>query len=526
MNQLSHTSVRLTPTYASILPVVPIIGIGTLSLLEQVQNSLLLFWSFLGVAGILTIWAAALFGYALRCRRHFTLEVALRRQHYVQAGAQVLILLYWGWYWSPVYESAYLIAVQLLFAYTFDVLLQWSRRDTYTLGFGPFPIVLSINLFFWFKPDWFYLQFLMVACGFAAKELIRWNKAGHSVHIFNPSAFPLAVFSLGLMITGGSDLTWGQEIASTQFYPPHMFIVLFLLALPNGLLFGVASMTMSAVVTTYAFGLAYVSVTGVYYFYDTYVPIAVFLGMNFLFTDPSTSPRTQLGRIMFGVCYGLSTVALYGILGSMGIPTFYDKLIPVPILNLVIQFLDRAANLAMFRRIKFVVLGHTRWSLSRNLSYVSIWGISFMGISAAHGVGDSHPGQWIPFWQKACEDDRPHACSYLADMHANFCENDSGWACNELGVLLTQRDGNHIGATGSFTRGCDLGFSVACANSKRLFQIGEEPQREGPTLRDLPVVLRGSKGPVVERSPKGLYLLACERGWVNMCTETAAKSNP
>ena len=112
------------------------------------------------MAGILTIWAAALFGYELRYRRHFTLEVALQRQHYVQAGAQVLILLYWGWYWSPVYESAYLIAVQLLFAYTFDVLLQWSRRDTYTLGFGPFAIILSINLFFWFKPDWFYLQFL------------------------------------------------------------------------------------------------------------------------------------------------------------------------------------------------------------------------------------------------------------------------------------------------------------------------------------------------------------------------------
>ena len=30
-------------------------------------------------------------------------------------------------------------------------LLGWSRRDTYTLGFGPFPIVLSTNLFLWFK---------------------------------------------------------------------------------------------------------------------------------------------------------------------------------------------------------------------------------------------------------------------------------------------------------------------------------------------------------------------------------------
>ena len=72
----------------------------------------------------------------------------MRRQHYIQACAQVAIFVYWGWYWRPVYESAHLIVVQLLFAYAFDMLLVWSRRDSYTLGFGPFPVILSINLFF------------------------------------------------------------------------------------------------------------------------------------------------------------------------------------------------------------------------------------------------------------------------------------------------------------------------------------------------------------------------------------------
>ena len=87
-----------------------------------------------------------------------------------------------------------------MFAYAFDALLAWSRRDTYTFGFGPFPIIFSTNLFLWFKPDWFYLQFLLVAVGFAAKELIRWNKDGRRVHIFNPSSFTLAVFSLALLL--------------------------------------------------------------------------------------------------------------------------------------------------------------------------------------------------------------------------------------------------------------------------------------------------------------------------------------
>ena len=145
------------------------------------------------------------------------------------------------------------------------MLLCWSRRDTYTFGFGPFPVILSINLFLWFADDWFYLQFLLVALGFAAKELIRWNKGGRRVHIFNPSSFPLAVFSLGLILTGTSDLTWGQDIATAQFFPPHVYLVLFLVGLPGQYLFGVASMTMSAVVSTYLFGLLYFAATGVYF---------------------------------------------------------------------------------------------------------------------------------------------------------------------------------------------------------------------------------------------------------------------
>ena len=105
-------------------------------------------------------------------------------------------------------------------------------------------------------------------------------------------------------------------------------------------------MTMSAVVTTYLFGLVYFAATGIYFFYDSYIPIAVFLGMHLLFTDPSTSPRTELGRIIFGVLYGLSSVALYQLLGAAGLPTFYDKLLQVPLLNLSVKLIDRAARVA------------------------------------------------------------------------------------------------------------------------------------------------------------------------------------
>ena len=118
---------------------------------------------------MLFAWWLALLVCVHRSGRLLALEVVLKKQHYLQACVQSSLLLYWGWYWPPVYAFLPFILAQLVFAYAFDMLLVWSRRDTYTLGFAPFPVVVSINLFLWFKPDWFYLQFGLVALGLAAK---------------------------------------------------------------------------------------------------------------------------------------------------------------------------------------------------------------------------------------------------------------------------------------------------------------------------------------------------------------------
>src|SRR4029453_8851141 len=198
-------------------------------------------------------------------------------------------------------------------------------------------IIFSTNLFLWFKSDWFYLQFVLVAVGFAAKELIRWNKDGRRVHIFNPSSFPLAVASLALLVTGTTGITWGSEIATTQFNPPHIYTLIFLVALPGQLLFGVASMTLAAVATMYGFSLTYYLATGSHFFLELPFPIAIFLASHLLFTDPSTSPRTELGRLFFGFIYALGVLPLYVGLDRLGLPTFYDKLLPVPLMNLAIR---------------------------------------------------------------------------------------------------------------------------------------------------------------------------------------------
>jgi len=496
---------------ATYLPSAFALSLGFLALLPGVRNNPSVLVTFLGAAVVFVLWNTLL----LRPGRKLNLEIALRKQHYIQACAQGTVLLYWGWYWPPVYASLHLVLAQLLFAYAFDMLLCWSRRDTYVLGFAPFPIIFSINLFLWFKPDWFYLQFAIVALGIVAREFIRWNKDGRSAHIFNPSSFPLAVAAAVLLATGKTDLTWGPEIATTQFFPPHIYLVLFLVGLPGQFLFGVTLMTMSAVLTTYAFGLIYYATSGIYFFYDSYIPIAVFLGMHLLFTDPSTSPQTEAGRVIFGVLYGLSTVALYQVLGMAGMPTFYDKLLQVPILNLSIKAIDRLC--AWSRDVRVL-------NRRRHLAFMSVWVIAFAVMSAMQGVGDAHPGQWLPFWRQACDDGRPYACPYLADLQFDYCSDGSGWACNEAGLqhIALANSGEDLrrtdpaGAADPFRYGCDLGFRAACRNLSTLTDSGELVGAS-PSLKDYAIVLKGSKREVRDRNPASLYTLACNQGWPDAC---------
>ena len=511
-----------------LLPLVFTFGLAGLVLLNPIRQNPKTLWSFLGAGGALLVWNAIL--WTASKTRTLKLEIALKKQHYLQACAQGSVLLYWGWYWPPVYAFAPFILAQLLFAYAFDILLSWSRREIYTLGFAPFPVIFSMNLFLWFKPDWFYFQFAMVAVGLAAKELIRWNKDGRSAHIFNPSSFPLAVASLFLLATHASGITWGQEIASTQFYPSHMYLALFLIGLPGQFFFGVTSMTMSAVLAAYLFGRIYFAATGIYFFYDSYIPIAVFLGMHLLFCDPSTSPRTELGRIVYGALYGLSTVALYELLGRAGMPTFYDKLLQVPVLNLTIQAIDRAARSRIFRALDPATLGRALLPRQRNLAYLSVWAAVFAVMSATQAVGDDHPGQWLPFWRRACQDGRAYACPYLADMETKFCSQGSGWACNEAGLLhiALSRSGEDLrrldpaGAANPLQRGCNLGFETACGNLAVLREGQGSFAAAPPTLDDYPIILQGSKGEVRVRRTPELYALACREGWMSACGSVEA----
>jgi hypothetical protein len=508
-------STRLSARGAFFVNAAFVAGLFVLSQLPLLQARPVVRGSIIGAAVVLLAWSALLFG-VLRRGQEVTLEVALRRPHYVQACVHSLLLLYWGYYWREVYHAAPLILAQLLFAYGFDSLLSWTHRRRFALGFGSFPIVFSITLFFWFKDPWFYWQFVMLGIGLAAKEFLRWKRDGVNTHIFNPSSFALAVVGVALLLADASEMTWGFDVAQTQFYPPHIYLVIFLIALPGQYLFGVTPMTMAAVVTTFAFSAIYYAATGSYYFVDSHVPIAVFLGMHLLFTDPATSPRTLLGRILFGVLYGLSVVLLYDLLLSANTPGFYDKLLQVPLLNLSVILLDRLARSPTLKAFDPSVWGRTLAPRRRHLAYMGVWGVAFAAMSASGKLGDEHPGQWTPFWEQACAADRPDACLNLYFLQEGYCADGSPWACNEVGILLAERYDNRDRAASAFDRACTLQFAAGCDNAAALAKAGAL-RHDAANYVDYQFILRGTKGPLRDLEPASLYARACELGWPSAC---------
>jgi hypothetical protein len=494
-----------------------------LSYLPRIDDNEILRWSFriaaVGLLGSLAIlfWRMHASGAASRGR---SIEIVLRKQHYIQAVVQGSVYVYWGYHWRPVYDHAPLLLGQLLFAYAFDMLLAWSRREKYTLGFGAFPIVFSTNLFLWFKDDWFYLQFLMIAVGFLGKEFVRWQRDGKSTHIFNPSAFTLALFSLVLIATGTTAFTWGPEIASTLTLAPHIYLYLFAVGLIVMYFFSITLIAGAAAAVLFGSSAVYFAVTGTPYFLDSEIPAAVFLGLHLLVTDPSTSPRTPLGKMIFGALYGFGVFGLYALLTWIGAPTFYDKLLCVPLLNLSVQWIDHVAQ--HLEQGSFAARVRAAWpSVGANVGHMAVWVVFFLTMTLMGKADGRHVGDSLPFWQQACEDGKRNACARLLQLETTYCLDKSAWACNELGGHYAE--GRIVAADDErsltlFARACELRFQPACTNLIHQSSI----QHGSPHALDLRLLLREGGKNLMEMPESDLYIRACAHGWTFACQRVAS----
>jgi hypothetical protein len=501
------------------VPLLATTALFLISFMPRVQQNIVLVRSFWAACAGLAAWQLLLLIRSRSGTAPILVFAPPRAQHYVQAMCQFSVYAYWGWYWRPVYDFAWLLLAQLLFAYALDMLLGWTRRGVYVLGFGVFPIIFSTNLFLWFKDEWFYLQFLLVAVGVLGKEFVRWNRDGRYVHIFNPSAFTLALFSVVLLITGTTHVTWGQEIASTLSLAPHIYTFLFVVGLVVLYFFSVTLVTASAAAVLLGLSAAYTAVEGVPYFLDSEIPSAVFLGLHLLVTDPSTSPRTPLGRFVFGVMYGCGVFALYSLLLSLGLPTFYDKLMCVPLLNLSVPWIDRIVR-SLGERPLLNKLGLDPPLGRLNVVHMAVWVVFFLTMTAIGRTDGRHMGDRLPFWVEACQAERPNACKRLIQLETTYCSDNSGWACNEVGIhyldgrLVTA---NRELAQNYFARGCETRFQAACLNA--LDPAGE--LHSDPRPLDLRLILREGGLNLMDMPEAELYSRACEHGFAFACRKSA-----
>ena len=513
----------VTGRIAALIPLALTVALLLISFVPRVQSNTVVARSFWATVAALLVWQTILFVQRRTGRGGATLVLAApRAQHYIQSMCHISVYTYWGWHWQPVYDYAWLLVAQIVFAYAFDTLLSWSRRGSYVLGFGPFPIIFSTNLFLWFRDDWFYLQFILVAVGFLGKEFVRWHREGRLVHIFNPSGFSLALFSVVLIATDTTHLTRGPEIASTLSLAPHIYVFLFGIGLVVMYFFSVTLVAASAAATLFGLSALYRSLTGVPYFLDSEIPSAVFLGLHLLVTDPSTSPRTPLGRLIFGILYGLGVFGLYSLLGAMGAPTFYDKLMCVPLLNLSVPLIDRAVRTIGERPILTTL--KLDGPLGRgNLAHMAVWIVFFGAMTLAGRTDGRHIGDSLPFWQQACQEGRPNACKRLLQVVGSYCQDNSGWACNELGTHYAE--GRIVPpdatlAVDYFSRACELRFQAGCVNLLDPRQIS----RASPRVFDLRLLLREGGLNLIDMPEAQLYARACEHGWSYACARPSASN--
>lgn len=434
-----------TPRPGGMLAKLPLLlGLVLLAMtaLPRVRDNDHLLWSFAGVGGGLIAWFVALL---LAKKRMAVDAVKPVKQHYIQASVQLVLYLYWGLLWQdvdgsrPIYVQMPLILAQFAFLYAFDGLWSWTRGRAWRLSSGPTPIVLSTNLFIWFRDDFFVWQFAMITAGLLGKEFLRWTKDGRRTHIFNPSGFGLMCAATVLIVLGETDATWAKPL-STTIAVPGIFLVIFALGLVVQHFFAVTLMTFAAALAMILTNFAYEQLTGVYLFVSTNLPAAAFLGLMLLMTDPSTSPRTNVGRTLFGMGYGFGYIVAFELLNRIGAPDLYAKLYPVPVLNLTVQLLDRFAKRGALGRL------NERWERGvsprvSNAVHMGLWASVFVVLFATGYFGRSHPGNSIAFWKQAVAEERANAGRGLVKITGSRAVDPMvdtqarAAAYNELGIL-------------------------------------------------------------------------------------------
>ena len=220
---------------------------------------------------------------------------------------------------------------------------------------------------------------------------------------------------------------------------------------------------------------------------------------------------------MFGMLYGIGVFALYTLLDRVGAPTFYDKLLCVPLLNLSVIVIDRMVQ--SIDSEAALNLWKSSWFGGRgNLAHMSVWILVFGFMSVIGKTDGKHTGDSLPFWQQACADGVANSCQRLVQLQSTYCADNAGWACNELGILY--RSGAVVAkdemlASAYFSQSCELKFQAGCLN---LLAEGRFASAD-PRPLDLRLLLREGSRNLLQWSEADLTH-ACQHNWAFACSKS------
>ncbi|MBI1381670.1 MAG: hypothetical protein GC161_11360 [Planctomycetaceae bacterium] len=421
------------------------------------------------VLGSLALWIA-------RRGTGFPVAVEVVKAHWIQASVQLCIYVYWASYWREFRLEAPLILAQIVYLYGLLALLAWSRGRVFRLGFGPVPVIFSTNLLLWFKAEWFFLQFAMVTAGALGKEFVQWRRDGRRTHIFNPSVFGQSLAAVALIATASTfEFTWGAELAAAFETLPDAYLLLFVLGLIVQYHFSVTLVTFGATLALVLANLAYHQTTGLYYFVSVNIGATIFLGLHLLVTDPSTSPRSNTGRLLFGFLYGALYFGLFRVFESFDVPPFWDKLLPVPILNLLVPAIERVSRFGPIGRF------NRWWEAFRpdraNLVHMAVWSAFFLSLLGTGFLSHDHPGKSIAFWRSAAEAGDARAEAVLVEQLQYGAALGGKDELNMLGALHLAGQfvpEDRARAAHYFARACEQGHGIACLNVVSLYLYSGE----------------------------------------------------
>ena len=303
-------------------------------------------------------------------------EVRFRPVHLVQLCVHLSIFAYWSLYFAPTREQMIVVAALVPFAFLVDAVVSFARYGSWIASLGPIPVITSANLFVWYRPSGLWASFLTVFVGVSAKHLLQ----RHGRHIFNPSAIGVCVLAIPSLFF--PDQFGEYDIGHPLNLGPNASEFILLVSMISLFKAPVVLVSIGAALMSLLMGVLQTP-----FFAHPYAPSVwwapILLGITLLVTDPATTPRTQMGRLLFGAAY----MALFALLGTLmnltELNNFWAKILPVPILNVFSDDFDRFVK--RFPKLEFGFLAERF-----NRIHVIAW-VAGMAIAAfATGIKAEH----------------------------------------------------------------------------------------------------------------------------------------